>query len=156
MFNGQSREMSITRQITGGTKRSQYFAEQNWMAICRMYDGNAWLLQPSVHDVECLINSQGPFEYGCARREPDKPDEYLPRERDCFRTRQSDIQPVPGLLVAGRGLIYRVYEDVEIQEFHLRSASLRRVSASSSAATSAKALSMSNPVRRPILRVGVR
>lgn len=78
--------MGVTRQISAGTQRGEYSAEQNVMAFCRMYDGNAWLLQPSVYKVESLVNSQGPFECGCAGRQPDKPDEYLPRESDCLRT----------------------------------------------------------------------
>lgn len=67
VLDSQSGQMRVAGQISRRAKRSKQTAKDDCVAIRGMYDRDTGLGQPSINDVEGLVDGQGPLKYRCAR-----------------------------------------------------------------------------------------
>ena len=126
------------------------------MAVGRSDYGHARLGQPAVDDIERLIGAERMVEHGRTGAEPHEGEQDLPGKRDRAGARQRLSYPGMGGGVMRGGLIRRVEQQVDVGQLHLRSASLRTISASSESAARCSARSRSIPGLTPIRCDGIR
>ena len=100
-------------------------------------------------EIERRFGRERRLEHAWVRRQADEREQDRPREGEGLGARELLLEPSPRDCVVRRALVDRVEEDVRVDELHLRSSSLRIVSASSSSPASRSACSRSIPGRRP-------
>src|SRR6266540_6976346 len=124
--------MRVGREVSGRPEWSQELSQQSAVAIGRVDDRRAWLLDPGVDQIEGFVEIERRLEYARVGAEPDEGEQHRPGERERLRTGEPSFQPAPRAFVMRRGLVDRVQQEIDVDQLHLRSSSLRIVSASSS------------------------
>jgi hypothetical protein len=113
-----------------------------------MHDGRIRPFEPRVDEVERLLYRQWSREHTRIRREPHDCEKNRPSERAGLRAGELPLEPGFRLRVVRRSFVDRVQQQVRVDELHLRSSSLRIVSASSSSPAKRRACSRSMPGRK--------
>src|ERR1700680_413012 len=141
MLDGHGGQMRIGREISSGASGQEQFYHESKMARAGVNHSDQRLFQPGLDDVECRFRGQRVPEQTWPRGDTKERQEYVPRESDTLLSGDSGFQPALRLLVLWSVYVDGVNEDIDVQEYHLRSESLRPSSSSSMASAAAKALS---------------
>ena len=141
MLEGECGEVSIGCQVAAGAQRKQEVAQHLSVAGAWMDYGHRGLFEPGIHDVEGSFDSEWFWEHIRSCRQTKESEEDNPRKANCFRSGKRGLPPRFRFGVPRRIFIDGVDEEVDVNEDHLRSASLRVISSSSMASAMASALS---------------
>src|SRR5688572_2628681 len=142
--------MRVRRQIAGRPERREQFLKDLEVALGRINDLYARLVQPGLHGLEGLVHREGSGEKGGPRAQTKKGQQDAPLESYRFGARESSFKPVLGLAMLRGVFVDGIEQDVRVDQLHFRRLSLRASSSSSSAAAIDSALSSATSGRNPI------
>src|ERR1700730_6547423 len=141
MLDSHGGQMCIGCEISTGASRQEQFSHESKMARAGVNHSDQRLFQPGLDDVERRFWGQGIPEQAGPRGDTKERQEHVPGESDALLSGNRGFQPALRLLVLWSVYVDGVNEDVDVQEYHLRSESLRPSSSSSIASAAARALS---------------
>src|SRR5579864_4550313 len=141
MLDRHGGQMRIGREISSGASGQEQFSHESKMARAGVNHSDQRLFQPGLDDFECRFCGQWIPEQAWPRGDTKERKKHVPGESDTFLSGDSGFQPAFRLLVLWSVDVDGVNEDIDVQQYHLRSESLRPSSSSSMASAAARALS---------------
>lgn len=131
MFDGQGSQMRVGDHVARGADVLQELAQHVRVTPPGVDDGDLRLRQPADDQVQRLSAGQrrGDQGFGAQPYEPQQDDSG---QGHCLAAGQDSLETGARPVVPRRLFVVRVQQQVEVDELHLRSASSRTTSSSSS------------------------
>jgi hypothetical protein len=93
MFNSQSSQVSVGREIPAGAHSQEQLAKNVQVARTGMDDCRGRLIQPGSHQIKSCLDRQRAPEQAGSRGEPEERENYIPWKSDRFPPGQNRFQP---------------------------------------------------------------
>jgi hypothetical protein len=116
MFNGKGCKMCVCYQIGNSLPINELLFENRPVALGRPDDSCTGLIQPALNPRKRLFQMERMLEDPWIRPYPDKGGENRPAKANGFRSGQLFIQPCTRLPVTGVKRVFRVQQNVGIDE----------------------------------------